>query len=143
MDSNTPRTFTSSDGFCIIAGRNAVQNDYITTKMTAPLDIWLHVVDGPGSHVVIQCGHLHNADLTLSIMEAAQIALYHSSLRECESADVMYTCGMNVSKPEGSEPGTVSVTNWKKITVHNDPDLVKRLCTNVHESLKPKVKLSQ
>ncbi|MFL6517103.1 MAG: NFACT family protein, partial [Bacillus sp. (in: firmicutes)] len=46
--------FLSTDGTDIIVGKNNKQNDYLTNKLAARDEIWLHTKDIPGSHVVIR-----------------------------------------------------------------------------------------
>jgi predicted ribosome quality control (RQC) complex YloA/Tae2 family protein len=46
------RTYTSFDGITIKVGENAKDND-ILTETSYPKEWWLHVIDAPGSHVVI------------------------------------------------------------------------------------------
>ena len=46
--------FIASDGTDIIVGKNNKQNDYLTNKLAARDEIWLHTKDIPGSHVVIR-----------------------------------------------------------------------------------------
>ena len=48
-----PMRFVSSDGFVIAVGRNNVQNDQLTLKTAKGRDIWFHVKDIPGSHVIL------------------------------------------------------------------------------------------
>ena len=49
-----PLRFQSSDGLEILVGRNNRQNEYVTFRAASPDDIWLHVKDMPGSHVIIR-----------------------------------------------------------------------------------------
>lgn len=41
------------DDFEILVGRNNIENDFITFNKAKPYDIWLHVRDIPGAHVII------------------------------------------------------------------------------------------
>ena len=45
------------DGYTVLVGKNNKQNDYITTKLADKDDIWLHVKDFHGSHVIIRTEH--------------------------------------------------------------------------------------
>src|SRR5690606_29701700 len=49
-----PYHYLSSDGYDIYVGKNNRQNDYLTQKIANSNDIWLHVKDIPGSHVIIR-----------------------------------------------------------------------------------------
>lgn len=42
------------DGYSIIIGRDAKSNDYLTTIMAEPEDMWFHVKGVPGSHIIIK-----------------------------------------------------------------------------------------
>ena len=41
------------DGFIIIAGKSAKDNDLLSLKIALPNDNWFHVSDDSGSHVVL------------------------------------------------------------------------------------------
>ena len=42
------------DGFKVFVGKNNKQNDYITTKLARPNDIWFHTQKIHGSHVLLK-----------------------------------------------------------------------------------------
>ncbi|MEE8523629.1 MAG: NFACT RNA binding domain-containing protein, partial [Thermoanaerobaculia bacterium] len=48
------RRFLSPEGFTVLVGKNASDNDLLTFKLGAPRDFWLHVAAGSGSHVVVR-----------------------------------------------------------------------------------------
>ena len=48
------RRFVSPDGFVVLVGRGAAENDLLTIKLASPKDFWLHVAAGSGSHVVVR-----------------------------------------------------------------------------------------
>ena len=48
------RRFVSPDGFTVLVGRTAEDNDVLTLKLGSPRDFWLHVAAGSGSHVVVR-----------------------------------------------------------------------------------------
>ena len=50
-----PVEYRSTSGFKILAGRNNRQNDQLTLKTAGKEDIWLHVKNITGSHVIIVC----------------------------------------------------------------------------------------
>jgi len=110
------RRFISSDGFEILVGKKAVDNDHLTFRVARSLDTWLHAADYPGSHVVIR-----NAGRkiipTRTLTEAAQIAAFYSDAREQPKAAVNYTLKKFVNKPKRSAPGLVSLASHKTILV--------------------------
>ncbi len=120
--------YRSSDGFEIIVGRNNLQNERLTMKTAHGADIWLHVKDAPGSHTVIITSGAVPPLKTQE--EAAQIALYHSSLNGGAKAPVDYTQVRNVKKPPGTKPGVVTYNPYETVYVTVDEALVERLAQN-------------
>ncbi len=110
-----PRRYYSPQGFAILVGRNARQNDQVTFDLAQGEDLWLHVRNAPGSHVVIR-----NAGQTVSaetLHLAAQLAAYYSTLRGERAATVSYTPRRHVTRVPGGRPGQVYVRNEQTITV--------------------------
>jgi predicted ribosome quality control (RQC) complex YloA/Tae2 family protein len=95
--------FLSSDGWTIRVGRNNLQNDRLTFRNSRPDDLWLHVKDGPGSHVVIERKGDHIPETTVD--EAALLAAYFSKSRDSANVPVDVTEIKNVWKPKGARPG--------------------------------------
>ena len=120
-----PIEYCSSDGFKILAGRNNRQNDMLTLKLADRSDVWLHVKNITGSHVVIFCEGLEPGEDTIA--EAALIAAYNSSARAGSTVPVDYTQVKYVKKPSGSKPGMVIYTNQKTLYVTPDSDAVESL----------------
>lgn len=111
-----PLDFTSSDGLTILVGRNNRQNDRLTLRTAQPEDIWLHVKDIPGSHVIIRCSHL--ADVPAgTLTEAAVLAAYYSKGRSSANVPVDYTLRKHVHKPKGAKPGMVIYENQRTLYV--------------------------
>jgi len=115
--------FKSSDGTDIIVGKNNKQNDYLTNKLAARDEIWLHTKDIPGSHVVIRSKEPSNE----TIREAAILASYFSKARNSSSVPVDFTKVRFVKKPSGAKPGFVIYDNQQTIYVTPDEELVLKL----------------
>jgi predicted ribosome quality control (RQC) complex YloA/Tae2 family protein len=110
------RTFISSDGFEILVGKKAKDNDTLTQRVAKSLDTWMHAADYPGSHVVIRdSGKREVPNQTL--LEAAQLAAFYSQGRKQVKAAVHYTQKKFVNKPKGSAPGLVSLASFKTLLV--------------------------
>lgn len=120
-----PIRYRSSDGYEIRVGRNNKQNDRLTCKETEKTDLWLHVKDITGSHVIVTCDGEMPPDRTIE--EAAIIAACNSKGRNSSRVDVDYTFIRNVKKPNGSKPGMVIFTNNYTITVKPDTELEEKL----------------
>jgi predicted ribosome quality control (RQC) complex YloA/Tae2 family protein len=104
-------------GHEILWGENAVSNDYLTTRVARPGDLWLHARAVTGAHVVIRNpgppGRLPPAVLR----EAARIAAANSDARHAHVAPVDYTYRRHVRRPRGSAPGRVVYTAEKTLDV--------------------------
>lgn len=118
--------FKSSEGELIYVGKNNYQNDELTMKFAKPNDLWLHIKDGPGSHVIVKLnpGEEPN-DITL--IEAAMLAAYFSKGKQSSNVAIDYTYRKNVKKIPNAKPGMVIYTNFKTVYVTPDEKLVKSL----------------
>lgn len=116
------RRYLSSDGFEILVGRAARDNDYLTFKVAKPNDLWLHAADYGGSHVVIR-NSTRKEIPHRTIIEAAQLAAHFSQARKDTKVDVHYTQRKFLSKPKGSAPGLVRLTRSRNITVVPKDDI--------------------
>ena len=97
-----------ADGLTIWVGRNNRQTTF-NPKAAHPYDLWFHVKDQPGSHVILAS---HNADPTdAQIERAAQLAAYYSKGRDSSKVEVDCTLVRHVKKPAHAVPGYVIFTN--------------------------------
>lgn len=104
--------------FTIYFGKNNRQNDLLTHKMANREDIWLHIKDMPGSHVII---NNNGENVPEEIIEyAAEIAAYNSKARNTGSVDVDYTIKKNVKRHPSNKPGLVNYTEFNTILVKSD-----------------------
>jgi len=110
-----PRRFEIPTGFEILVGRNARQNEMVTFRMARAEDLWLHVRDAPGSHVVIRGRGREPDDAT--IRTAAQLAAYYSSLRGEKAAPVAVTQRRFVKRLPGGHTGQVTLRNERTVVV--------------------------
>lgn len=95
----------SADGLEIWIGRNNRQNDFLTLKKAHPYDLWFHVKNQPGSHVILSCHRVSPTDRQITI--AAQLAAYYSKARNSSKVEVDCTLVRNVKKPAHAVPGFV------------------------------------
>ncbi|QJW45960.1 fibronectin/fibrinogen-binding protein [bacterium BFN5] len=114
-----------SEGLEILIGKNNYQNDEITFKLSQLDDIWLHIKDFPGSHVLIRSGQLPVPENTLYL--AAQLAAYFSKGRNSSKVPIDYTKRRNVKKPSGAKPGFVTYTAQKTLYVTPDHEFIEKL----------------
>ena len=110
-----PLEFRTKDGMKVLVGRNNRQNDTLTLKTASKNDVWFHTQDIPGSHTVLVTEG--KTPCEESIIEAAQIAAYHSRASSSSRVAVDYTLIKNVSKPQGARPGMVIFVKNKTVYV--------------------------
>ena len=103
------------DGFQILVGRNNNQNDELTFKIAKKEDIWFHVKDLHGSHVVLITNGKNPSQETIN--RVASIAAYYSKASQSSNVPVDYTLIKYVKKPSNSKPGMVIFTNQKTVNV--------------------------
>ena len=118
MKSEPIRT-VSPDGFEIFIGKNNKQNDKLTLKSSRHEDLWFHIKNFPGSHVIIKTEGREVPDATLQ--EAAGYAAWFSKARSAPKVEVDYTNIRNVKKPSGAKPGMVIYVNYNTIIATPKP----------------------
>jgi predicted ribosome quality control (RQC) complex YloA/Tae2 family protein len=124
--SSGPPHFTSSDGYELIVGRSAQENEVVTFRLARGRDTWLHVRDRPGAHVVIRTPTGRPPPLD-TLLDAAILAVHHSSVRGASGVDVAYTLRKHVRALKGAPRGTVSVAGERTLRVDPDAERLERL----------------
>ncbi len=111
------------DGWEILVGKGARDNDELSLKIADPLDYWFHVEEYSGSHVILRCpgGIEPPPDI---VRYAATLAAWHSKARGAGGKVEVHQClARDVRKPRGYEPGKVQIKDWTTIKVYaRDPD---------------------
>lgn len=110
---STHLTF-SEKTYMIYVGRSSIQNEYLTHTFANKDDLWFHVKDYPGSHVL-----LRGEKSEESLRKAALLAATHSPLKNSSSVAVVYTEIKNIKKIKGKPGFTVSYKHEK--TIYIDP----------------------
>jgi predicted ribosome quality control (RQC) complex YloA/Tae2 family protein len=109
------KTYTV-EGFKILVGRNAKNNDLLTKDYAHKDDLWLHAKDVSGSHVVIK--QQPGKNFPKSVIEfAATIAAWNSKRRTDSLCPVTVTPKKYVRKPKGLAAGQVRVEKEDVILV--------------------------
>jgi predicted ribosome quality control (RQC) complex YloA/Tae2 family protein len=110
------RRYLSTDGYEILVGRAARDNDHLTFRVAQPNDVWMHAGDYPGSHVVVR-NPTRKEIPQRTIIEAAQLAGRFSQASEDAKVVIHYTERKFLSKPKGAAPGLVRMSRFRSITV--------------------------
>jgi predicted ribosome quality control (RQC) complex YloA/Tae2 family protein len=121
------RRYLSSDGYEVLVGRAARDNDQLTFRVARPNDLWLHAADYPGSHVIIR-NSSRNEIPHRTIIEAAQLAAKFSQANKDSKVTIHYTRRKFLTKPKGAAPGLVRMSTFKSITAEPGENL-ERIAT--------------
>jgi predicted ribosome quality control (RQC) complex YloA/Tae2 family protein len=104
------------EGFKILVGKSAANNDLLTMKHAHKNDLWLHAKGVSGSHVVIK--HISGKPFSKLLIEyAASIAAQFSKSKGSAYVPVIYVERKFVRKPKGVEPGAVVVEKENTVLV--------------------------
>jgi predicted ribosome quality control (RQC) complex YloA/Tae2 family protein len=111
------------DGFDVLVGKGAADNDALTFRRAEPRDFWLHVAGASGSHVVVR----NPADLVelprRVLRRAAELAAWHSKARHAGGKVTVHLCRVgDVSKPPGFAPGEVRLRRYEALRVYPSAD---------------------
>jgi len=111
------RRFVSPDGFTVLVGKSATDNDLLSIKLCRPWDFWFHLAGESGSHVVVL-----NPDKVDRLPRdterfAAGLAAGYSKARNAGRASVHAARGADVSKRRGQPPGEVNLARWRSLMV--------------------------
>lgn len=120
-----PLSVLSSEGFPILVGRSNLQNEQLVGKLARSDDIWLHVHQMPGSHVLIKTDKQAVPNPTL--LEAAMLAVWFSPARQSVNVPVVYTKAQYVRKIPDSYPGHVTYTHEQALHVTPLPETMETL----------------
>ena len=118
-NASKPLHYKTNNDSDIYVGKNSKQNDYITLKLARKDDLWFHVKDSPGSHVILKSDKLNQEDINI----AAYLAAKNSSISNDNKVDVDYTEKKHVNKAKGAKAGMVYYENFSTITVDMDNNL--------------------
>ena len=105
-----PLSGVTGGGFTYYVGLNNLQNDTVTTSLGEKDDMWFHVKNYHGSHVLLK----KREDLPFGesdLEEAASLAAFYSEVSSSDKVEVDYTKIKYVKKPNGSKPGFVTYKN--------------------------------
>ena len=117
------RRYRSSDGYEILVGRGARENDRLTFRVARSHDTWMHAADYPGSHVVVRARSRDEQIPHRTIVEAARLAAHFSRAGKDSRVAINYTQRKFVSKPRGAAPGLVYLSSFRTLMVEPREDL--------------------
>jgi Predicted RNA-binding protein homologous to eukaryotic snRNP len=115
-----------SNGFDIIVGRNARENDQILRTLTRGSDIWMHTRDCPGGYVIIKSKKDKSVPLEV-LLDAGNLAVHFSKAKDNGKADLYYTQCKYLRRAKDSKLGLVLPTQEKNLSITLDERRIQRL----------------
>jgi len=111
------RRFKSSEGFQILVGRNAKENELLLKGESSKSDMWLHAKQIEGPYVIVRNPERRPDIPRQTLLQAAIIAASFSKAKHSSIVPVDYTWVKYVNKPRGAKPGFVIYTHEKTLFV--------------------------
>jgi predicted ribosome quality control (RQC) complex YloA/Tae2 family protein len=111
-----PLLYQTPRGSRIYVGRTPLENADLTFRLARPDDLWFHVQNQPGAHVILQRDDKAEPPKE-DIMSAASLAALHSKARNSPKVTVDYTRRKHVRKRPSTAPGLVFYTHPKSVYV--------------------------
>lgn len=114
------------NGWLILVGRDANENDELLRRHVKGSDMWLHTRDCPGGYVFIK----YRAGKTIPLdilLDAGNLAVYFSKARKNGKADLYYTQVKHLRRAKNGPKGLVLPTQEKNLSVVLDSARLKRL----------------
>ncbi len=113
-------------GWTLIVGKTAKDNDELLRRHMRGNDYWLHARDWAGAYVFIK-GRKNMTPPLDVLLDAANLAIYHSKGRSSGKGDVYYTMVKYLRRAKDGPKGLVLPTQEKNLSVSLDPDRLARL----------------
>ena len=107
------------DGYEILVGKAASDNDALTFRVARPNDMWLHASGYAGSHVVVRRAE-DGEEIPRTVLErAAELAAFHSKAREARGKVTVSVCrASDVRKERGAPAGQVQLRRSMTMKVY-------------------------
>jgi predicted ribosome quality control (RQC) complex YloA/Tae2 family protein len=113
-----PLQYQTAAGSRIFVGRTPIENADLTFRVARPDDLWFHVQNQPGAHVILQRDDKSPAPHE-DLLAAAELAAFHSKAKNSPKVTVDYTLRKHVRKRPSAAPGLVFYTHPR--SVHVEP----------------------
>lgn len=111
---NLPYKVHNFLGYEIRVGRSGAKNDLLLNSFSKRSDLWFHVRDAAGSHVILVRSPEESMPEEV-IQRAAGLAIYNSKRRNEMNCPVIMTERKYVRKIKGAAPGLVKVEREKVV----------------------------
>ncbi len=111
------KRFVSPDGFTVLVGKTAEDNDILSLRLGEPQDFWFHLAGDSGSHVVVRNPERLPKLPKETVLFAAGLAAGHSKAKNAGRVSVHMARCEDISKPRGLAAGKVELRRWESVMV--------------------------
>lgn len=126
QEQDQPGLEFQSQGFRILVGRSAKENDAILRRQSRGNDFWLHTRDYPGAYVFIRT--IKGKTIPLDVLlDAGNLAVFYSKARNSTNVDLYYTQVKYLRRPKDGKLGLVLPTQEKNLSISPDKERLDRL----------------
>ncbi len=123
---NFPGPVFRRNGWLILVGRSAAENDELLRKHVRGSDIWLHARDWKGSYVFIKSRSGKTVPREI-LLDGAALAVFYSKGRNNGEGDVYCTQVKHLRRAKGAPRGTVLPMHEKNIYIKVDSARLREL----------------
>ncbi len=123
---NHPGLDYTVNGWYILVGRDANENDELLRHHVRGDDLWLHVRDFPGGYVFIKAQKGKTVPLEI-LLDAANLAVHYSKARGDSKVDLYYTHVKYLRRAKNGPKGIVLPTQEKNLCVTPDKERLRKL----------------
>jgi predicted ribosome quality control (RQC) complex YloA/Tae2 family protein len=119
----TPYRRFERGGYEILVGKGATDNDVLTFEVAEAHDLWLHVAEWSGSHVVVRVPQGGDEPPPEVVEFAARLAAWHSKGRGSRGKIEVHVCRAGDVHKRGRMPaGQVLLSRFRVLRVYaKDP----------------------
>ena len=121
-----PKRYRTEEGLEIWVGRNDEGNDYLTTRIARGNDLFFHLDGYPGSHVVLRTEGRTDPS-SKSILDACELAVHFSKMKNAGTTDVHVAYVKDVKKPKGAKAGLVYVRGGRNIRLKRSHERLEKI----------------
>lgn len=110
------------EGFTVLVGKSASDNDRLTFGVGRPRDLWLHASGCAGSHVIVSVPEGGGPVPGSVVARAAELAAFYSKAREAGGKVPVHVCRVaDVRKEKGAPAGEVRLRRFRVVKAYPRP----------------------
>jgi predicted ribosome quality control (RQC) complex YloA/Tae2 family protein len=114
------------NGWTILVGRSAKENDELLRRHVRGSDLWMHARDYAGSYVFVKARAGKSFPLDI-MLDAGNLAIYYSKGRANGGGELYYTLAKHLRRAKDGPKGLVLPTNEKNLHVNLEEERLREL----------------